>query len=544
MNIVIIGPKGAGKSSVGRGIAERLDIPFVETDRMLEQIFAAGEGEDRTCREIFRDLGEDAFRDLERESVEEVTQRDFHVVITGGGTFMDPRSRRLLRQNSIIVYLIADSETLWQRAIANGMPASVGDGPMAQMAFDEQVTFRDEVMSPFADIVIDTSDAPVDELVDEAVETIAGELAVRQRAANTYGDVIRVTTFGESHGSGIGCILEGIRPGVPLDISVIQKQLDRRKPGQSKVVTQRKEPDEVTILSGIYDGKTTGAPIAMVIYNQDQDSKKYDEIKDVFRPGHADFTFYRKYGFRDHRGGGRSSGRETATRVAAGAIAMELLRQRGVRIYAHAIEIAGIAAQTCDYDLIETNPVRCADPNAAVAMEEAILDARKETDSVGGIIQLDILGVPAGLGDPVFGKLDARLAHAIMSIGAIKGVEIGDGFALTRLRGSQSNDTMNDGAFVTNHAGGITGGISTGQTITLRVAVKPTASIAKPQPTVDIQGRNTSVSVGGRHDPCIVPRAVPVMENMAALVILDAWEVQTRLRPDWESAGAAHPLTS
>ncbi|MDK1020253.1 MAG: chorismate synthase [Candidatus Hydrogenedentes bacterium] len=362
------------------------------------------------------------------------------------------------------------------------------------------------------------------------------ELVVRCHAANTYGDVVRVTSFGESHGRAIGCIIEGLHPGIEISEDVIQKQMERRRPGQSKVTTQRKEPDKVEILSGIFEGKTTGAPIALIVYNKDADSRKYDEIKHLFRPGHADWTFYKKYGRRDHRGGGRSSARETATRVAAGAIAMEILRQRGVEFHAYAVEIAGIEAKTCDYAEIENNPVRCADPEAAKKMEEAILDARKNGDSVGGIIQLDITGVPPGLGDPVFGKLNARLTHAIMTIGAIKGVEIGEGFALTRLHGSESNDNMADGGFLSNHGGGITGGISTGQTIWLRVAVKPTASIASKQRTIDLEGQNRDIEVGGRHDPCIVPRAVPVIENMAALVILDAWEIQRRINPDWESS--------
>lgn len=533
MKIVIIGPKGAGKTTIGRILANRLGIEALETDREIEKLHAEETGEEKTCREIFRERGEDYFRELERRAVERVADLEWKIIITGGGTFMDPRSRRRLRRDAIILYFTASTEVLWQRTLLEGLPPWL-EGPMAQMAFDEQLTFRDEVMRPMADALIDTSSSAPEQLAEECVEEISRELAVRCRAANTFGDVLRVTTFGESHGPAIGCVIEGVRPGVEISEESIQAQLDRRRPGQSKVVTQRKEPDKVHVLSGIFEGKTTGAPIALVIYNEDADPKKYDEIKDMFRPGHADFTFYKKYGFRDHRGGGRSSGRETATRVAAGAIAMEVLRRRGITIRAHAVEIAGIRARTCDYDVIESNPVRCADPEAAKAMEAAILDARKDRDSVGGIIQLDIDGVPPGLGDPVFCKLDARLAHAIMSIGAIKGVEIGDGFALTRLRGSQSNDAMAGGVFLSNHAGGITGGISTGQTIRLRVAVKPTASIASPQPTIDLAGRNVIIEVGGRHDPCIVPRAVPVVEHMAALVLLDAWEIQARLRPEWE----------
>lgn len=527
MNIVIIGPKGAGKSTVGDALAERLGLDVIETDRLMEKIFAAGDGEELSYRDIYKKIGEDPFRDLERDAVEEACRAGWKIIVTGGGTFMSAENRRLLRKDGLIVYLSADSETLWQRATEHGIPATFS-GPNPQAHFEEQVTFREEVMLPFADIVVDTSSGAPTDLADEVAQGITQELAVRQQAANTYGDIIRLTTFGESHGTAIGCILDGVAPGVDVSEEAIRIQMERRRPGQSKVVTQRNEPDKVEILSGVFEGKSTGAPIGMIIYNRDQDSTKYDDIKNFFRPGHADFTFYKKYGHRDHRGGGRSSARETALRVATGAIAMDILAGHGVTFRAYAVEIAGIKAETCDYDVIESNPVRCADPAAAKAMEEAILAARKDRDSVGGIIQLDILGVPVGLGDPVFGKLDARLSYALMTIGAFKGVEVGDGFALTKLQGSESNDNMADGDFLSNHGGGITGGISTGQTIVLRLAVKPTASIAKSQRTIDLEGKNTDISVHGRHDPCVVPRAVPVIENMAALTILDAWEVQKK----------------
>ena len=533
MNIVLIGSKATGKSTLGAALAERLGLPVTDTDRLVEEVYEAENGGLATCREIFRAVGEARFRQLEARAVEEATENDWHVIVTGGGAFMNAFNRRRLRDNAVLLYLVADTDTVWDRISEGGLPPWL-EGPDGRERLRQQIARRDEVMRPFADVVLDTSSAEVADLVEQAVAVIEQELAVRCRSANTFGDVIRMTSFGESHGRAIGCILEGIRPGVEITEADIQKELDRRKPGQSKVTTQRKEPDTVEILSGVYDGKATGAPIAMVIYNQDADSRKYDEIKHLFRPGHADFTFYRKYGFRDHRGGGRSSGRETATRVAAGAVAMDILRKRGVTIRAHAVEVGGIRAETCDYETIEQNPVRCADPVAAKKMEQAILDARKDRDSVGGVIQLDVDGLPPGLGDPVFAKLDARLAYAIMTIGAIKGVEIGDGFALTRMRGSESNDPMADGGFASNHAGGITGGISTGQTVVLRVAVKPTASIAKEQSTVNLAGENEPVVVGGRHDPCIVPRAVPVIEHMAALVLLDAWEIQARLRPEWE----------
>lgn len=532
MKIVIAGPKGAGKSTVGQALAALLGLPAEETDATLEQIFAADTGVHLSCREIYRTRGEEAFRAYERRVVQVLAEHDWRVVITGGSTLLDADSRRLLRDNAILVYLRAPVETLWQRATARGLPLWL-EGEDGPARFAAQVAQRDEVLLPFADIVLDTGEADPEALAQQAADGIAQELAVRCRAANTYGDIVRMTSFGESHGKAIGVVVEGIKPGFELSEADIQAQLDRRRPGQSRVVTQRKEADRVHILSGVFEGKTTGAPIAMVIYNEDQDSSKYEDIRDLFRPGHADFTFYQKYGLRDHRGGGRSSGRETACRVAAGAIAMKWLAQRGVRIIAHAVEIAGIAAQTRDYSVIETNPVRCADPVAAKAMEEAIVAARKDRDSVGGVVQLEIEGVPPGLGDPIFAKLDARLAMAIMSIGAVKGVEIGEGFALCRMRGSQSNDPMRDGGFARNHAGGILGGISTGQPIILRAAVKPTSSIAQPQETIDIRGANRVIEVHGRHDPCIVPRAVPVIENMAALVLLDAWEVQARLNPDW-----------
>ena len=529
MNIVIIGPKGAGKSTIGASLAEILELPIADTDAAIESIHAHG----KTFREIYKDLGEAAFRTLEREAVAQCAQQDWHIVITGGGTFLDTESRASLRAHgAFILYLTGAPDTLWARATENGTPPWL-EGPDGKQTFIDQVNFRDEVLRPFADAIIDTTDKSPDLIAEEAAERLSQELAIRARSANTYGDVIRITTFGESHGLAIGAIMDGLRPGIDIDEDAIFEQMQRRRPGQSKVVTQRKEDDTVKILSGVMDGKTTGAPIAFIIENQDQRSKNYDNIKDLFRPGHADFTFYKKYGLRDHRGGGRSSARETATRCATGAVAMDLLRKQGIEFHAHAVEIGTIKAQTCDYAVIETNPVRCADPGAAKLMEEAIIDIRKQRDSIGGIIQLDITGVPVGIGDPVFAKLDARLTYALMTVGAFKGIEIGDGFALTKLRGSQSNDNMKDGKFLTNHGGGITGGISTGQTISLRIAIKPTASIASEQQSLDIHGDNTKVITEGRHDPCIVPRAVPVIENMAALVILDALEIQKRLNPNW-----------
>jgi chorismate synthase len=532
VNIVLIGQKGSGKSTVGAALAEQLGLPVVETDKLLEEIHAVEHKRQLTCREIFQKGGEKVFRQFERKAAAAAAAKEWHLIITGGGAFLNADSRRELRREALILLLMATPDALWARATANGVPPMF-EGPDGRKKFDEQTLLREEIYKPFADVVVDTTTGTPEELASVAAAGIADELAVRSRNANTFGDIVRITSFGESHGKAIGCILEGIHPGVPINEAIIQEQLDRRRPGQSKVVTQRKEPDTINILSGVFDGKTTGAPIGLIIYNEDADSRKYDEIKDLFRPGHADFTFYKKYGLRDHRGGGRSSARETAMRVAAGAVAMHILKGRGVEIRAHAVEVAGIKAKTTDYNVIEQNPVRCADPEAAKLMEEVILNARKDRDSVGGIIQLDIHGVPAGLGDPIFAKLSARLGYALLTIQAIKGIEIGDGFALTRMRGSQANDQMADGGFLSNHGGGLAGGISTGQSIHMRVALKPTASIAQPQHTIDLGGHNRDVEVGGRHDPCLVPRAVPVVECMAALVLLDAWEIQDRLNPGW-----------
>ncbi len=528
MNLVIMGPKGAGKSSVGAALAERLGLEVFDTDARIALL----DGKGRTCREIFVQEGEAAFRALEREAALAAAREDYRVVVTGGGLMMAPEARRALRPGAVLIYLTAPDEVLYARALANGTPPWM-TGPDGKEKFLAQVAHRDEVLRPFADIVLDTSNAEPEALAEDLANQVAQELAIRQQSGSTFGEIIRVTSFGESHGRAIGVVLEGVRPGVELSEADIQEQMDRRRPGQSKVVTQRKEPDSVEILSGVFEGQTTGAPIALVIHNQDQRSKSYDNIKDVFRPGHGDFTFYQKYGRRDYRGGGRQSGRETATRVAAGAVAWKLLRERGVCIVAHAVEVAGIVAQRKELETIERNPVRCADPDAAREMEAAILQARSERDSVGGVVQLEIEGLPPGLGDPIFGKLDARLCQAIMSIGAMKGVEIGSGFAVSRMRGSEANDAMHDGQFLSNHHGGILGGISSGAPLLMRVAVKPTASIAQTQHTTNEHGENVDIEVLGRHDPCIVPRAVPVIENMAALVIADAWCVQARLNPEW-----------
>jgi chorismate synthase len=534
MRVIIAGPKSVGKSTVGSHVAQLLGLPFFETDDAIVALHKQRGGEELTCRAIAARLGSQAFRALERKAVAGVCAHDWCVIATGGSTLLHSQSRRLLRNRAIIVALCAPPETIWARVAAQGIPAFL-NAKGAQEKFCARVARTADFISSFADIEIDAATDPPDTTADKTVALIAQHLAVQCTVPNTYGEIVRVMTFGESHGVAIGCIIEGVQPGIAVSVDDIQKELDRRRPGQSSVSSPRKERDQVRILSGVFEGTTTGAPICLILMSEDQQPSAYEGLRDVFRPGHADFTFWKKYGIRDHRGGGRSSGRETAGRVAAGAVARKILADRGVVLKAYALEIGGIRAETCDYDLIETNPVRCPDPAAAEQMIAAILAAKEANDSLGGVIELRINGVPAGLGDPVFGKLDARLAHALLSIGATKGFEIGDGFAVARTRGSSNNDGMSADGFLSNHAGGITGGISNGNEIVIRVAVKPTSSITQPQRTVSISGAEREVIVEGRHDPCLVPRIVPVIESMAALVLLDAWELQTRLRPEWSA---------
>ena len=351
---------------------------------------------------------------------------------------------------------------------------------------------------------------------------------------SVFGEFLTVSTFGESHGAAVGVVVDGVPPGLPLSVADVQRDLDRRRPGQSGVTSARRESDRAELLSGLFEGRTTGTPIAIVIRNEEHRSSDYERFRDAFRPGHADWTYQAKYGIRDWRGGGRSSGRETAARVAAGAVARAILAGRGVTVTGYALEIAGIRAVRVDLAEIERNPVRSPDPEAARLMERAIEEAMGQGDSVGGVVEVIAEGVPAGLGDPVFDKLEALLAHAALSVGAVRGFEIGDGFAAARLRGSAYNDELAvEGGRVrsrTNHAGGVIGGISTGERLVLRCAVRPPASIARPQRTVTAGGEPVEIAVEGRHDPCIVPRAVPVLEAMVALVLADRLLGQSALR--------------
>ena len=346
-------------------------------------------------------------------------------------------------------------------------------------------------------------------------------------AGSGFGTNFRITTWGETHGAGVGVVVDGCPAGLPLEREDVQKYLDRRKPGQSKYTTQRKEGDQVEILSGIFEGRTTGTPISMVVYNKDQRSKDYSNIKDIYRPGHADFTFDMKYGFRDYRGGGRSSGRETIGRVAAGAVAAKVLKELGIEIKAYAKAIAGIEVSKDHFDFAEmyNNPFNMPDKEAAKLVQEKADQMIKEMDSIGGIIECQITGMPVGIGETVFDKLDAELSKAIMSIGSVKGFEIGDGFEAANLRGSENNDDFIcvDGKVEkeTNHSGGVLGGMSDGSAIVFRAAIKPTPSIAQTQKTVNRDLDNVEIEIHGRHDPMIVPRAVVVVESMAAVTILD-----------------------
>ena len=343
-------------------------------------------------------------------------------------------------------------------------------------------------------------------------------------AGNNYGTLFKLTTFGESHGKAIGGVIDGCPAGLTLDLTAIQKDLDRRKPGQSAIVTQRKEPDEVEFFSGIFEGQTTGTPIGFAIHNTNQKSKDYSHIKDSYRPSHADYVYDEKYGLRDYRGGGRSSARETASRVVAGAIAKQFLAPVTINAYVSAVGTIQLDHDPSKVDLsqIENNPIRCPDAAVATEMENYIKAIRKEGDTVGGIVTCVIKDLPVGLGEPVFDKLHAELGKAMLSINAVKGFEYGSGFAGTQMKGSQHNDLFNtDASTKTNRSGGVQGGISNGMDIYFNVAFKPVATIMKIQETINSKGESVAMQGKGRHDPCVVPRAVPIVEAMAALVLAD-----------------------
>ena len=346
---------------------------------------------------------------------------------------------------------------------------------------------------------------------------------------NTFGTLFRLTTFGESHGAAIGGVVDGMPPGIDIDMAFIQQELNRRRPGQSQITTSRQEPDQVELLSGVFEGKSTGCPIGFIVRNQNQHSQDYENMRCLFRPSHADYTYYNKYGIRDHRGGGRSSARITISRCVGGALAKLVLQRQGISVQAYTSQVGSIALERdyhrYDLSLTETNTVRCPDLEKAVQMEDYIAKVKAEGDTIGGIITCVIKGCPTGLGEPEFGKLHAALGAAMLSINAVKGFEYGEGFDGVTSRGSEQNDVFvpSEGGIstATNHSGGIQGGISNGQDICFRVAFKPVATILQEQQTIDLEGNPTTFTAHGRHDPCVLPRAVPVVEAMASMTVLD-----------------------
>ena len=340
-------------------------------------------------------------------------------------------------------------------------------------------------------------------------------------AGNTFGKIFRVTTWGESHGPALGAVIDGCPPRLLLAAADIDEALARRRPGVQTHATSRREPDRVEILSGVFEGLTTGTPISLIIYNRDVRSRDYEEFREIFRPGHGDFTYQAKYSIRDHRGGGRASARETAARVAAGAVAQKILDTQDIHVVAFTVEFGGVRAQRVEEATIWNNPFACPDPEAVPAMAARVMEVQAQGDSLGGIVEVRVHGCPPGLGEPVFDKLDAALAHALMSVGAVKGVEIGSGFAAARLLGSENNDPMGPQGFASNQAGGILAGLSNSDDIVIKAAVKPIPSISQEQDTIDVHGQARKLRVKGRHDVSAIPRIVPVLEAMVRLTLAD-----------------------
>lgn len=340
-------------------------------------------------------------------------------------------------------------------------------------------------------------------------------------AGNTFGQVFRVTTWGESHGPATGAVIDGCPPGIPLAAGHIQADLDRRRPGTGGAASPRKEEDKVEIMSGVFEGRTTGTPLSLVIHNKNAHPGAYDHLRDIIRPGHGDYTYLSKYGIRDHRGGGRASARETAARVAAGAVAREVLAASGIRVVAYTVALGEVMMESFDDNAVDENRFRCPDPQAARRMEELVSRVKKEGDTLGGIVEVRAEGCPPGLGEPVFNKLDADIAGALMSIGAVKGVEIGAGFKAAELKGSENNDIITPRGFSSNNAGGVLAGISNGEVVTARAAVKPIPSLGRPQPTVNLDNEQVEINIGGRHDISAIPRIVPVCEAMMCITLAD-----------------------
>ena len=505
------------------------DIPFYDIDEEIENIYNFKNSAHLKCRDIYK-IDAAHFRELEEHAADNLAQKDYCIISTGGSTMLNTKSRNILRNNSIIVFLDADNDLLWGRMRIKGLPEflETDDGRKKHEERNERLRSTVKII---ADICIQIDKDEESGIHRRAAENICEYLAARSSNPNTIGEILRVTTFGESHGDAVGAVLDGIKSGIELNEEDIQLELNRRKPAQSIISSERNEKDKVKILSGVFEGKTTGAPICLMVENTNQDSKVYEKFKNIFRPGHADFTFWKKFGLRDYRGGGRASGRETVARTAAGAVAKKILSEEfNISITAFAEEIAGVRGEIEDLSFIEKNAVRSADPQKWEQMQDAVLKAKSDGDSVGGIVKLIVKNLSAGIGDPVFGKLDSKLAGAVMSIGSVKGVEFGEGFLSARLTGKENNDEMADGKFLSNHCGGILGGISNGEDIVMRIAVKPTPSILKKQLTISEDGGNVEVSVAGQHDACIVPRIIPVIESMAALTILECININEALK--------------
>ena len=533
MNLILIGFMGVGKTTVGRRLAERLGRPFLDTDILIEETHSM------TIAEIFERYGERFFREKEKEVVSHVSKLAECVIATGGGVVLDPGNVARLKDWGLLIHLALSPDKIFERIGGElTRPLLRKEDPM--LALEDFYRSREAFYQACSDLTVDRNGMDVEETVEKILGDIHpwmkegrshGSPVEREvEMSNCFGERFRITTFGESHGKAMGVVIDGVKPGLDFDIEAIQKDVDRRRPGQNPLVSSRKESDQVEILSGVFEEKTLGTPICLVIPNKGHDPKAYDDLKDLFCPGHAGYTTLMKYGIRDHRGGGRSSGRETVSRVAAGAFAKKELAKEGIRIIAYTLEVGGVKARRIDFDEVEKNPLRCPDKNAARQMEKKVLSCKADGDSIGGTVEVIGQNVPPGLGEPVFKKLDAEIAKALISIGGVKGVEIGDGMKVARMRGSEHNDQMDRTGFRTNHSGGILGGISTGQEIRVRIAVKPTPSIEKEQETVDTSGNERSVSIRGRHDPCICPRIVPVAEAMMALVLYDALLAQRDLK--------------
>jgi chorismate synthase len=425
-----------GKSTISEMLSKALNVQMIETDDVIVDLYEKKTGQKKNCALICDEIGENKFRELEADAVEEISQVDWKIISTGGSTMLNSELRNTLRRNSIIVFLYNSPQDLFDRYIKTKPPAYLIKKSTTEL-FIHSSALINEVIKPYADITVNCKDKSLDEILEKTMKGLQNEFLIKHSKPNSFGQLIQLTTFGESHGTVVGAVLDGIKPGLDISEEYIQSELNKRRPGQSKVSTPRNEKDKLKILTGVFNGKSTGMPICMIIENKDQDSSKYESIKDIFRPGTADYTFQKKYNIRDYRGSGRASGRETAARVMGGAIAKNILNEKGIEVIAHTVQVGSIIAKECDYNEIDKNIVRCADKTIAKDMEKIISEVKQSGDSVGGAVQLVIKGLPAGVGDPVFGKLNARLGAALLSIGGVKAIEFGAGFEAASMLGSE-----------------------------------------------------------------------------------------------------------